>query len=250
MINAYGPDAYKAYCLGNELKYRLRAGFKGEIGEEIGKAMKYIEFRKEAAEESRKVQRSESCDCWQEEADILNDHFERTAAEGVKETLRWRQGGQEKTKQELKDVFNMSFDFPILTTEALVECLRKLVAASETSYTDEEPEHRQGLYQDRLKSKLLDLFERDSGPWSIAELGAELSGVRAQDMVEVLRQLRSEGLIERQLDGKWRRAAHTCRPSDMPYCEEAEVMSVRRDWGESHGSYQPNEEVDRSNPPR
>jgi hypothetical protein len=79
LINAYGPDAYKAYCLGNELKYRLRAGFKGEIGEEIGKAMKYLEFREEAAEESR-------------DDLVFNDHSERTAARDVEDTVRWRQG--------------------------------------------------------------------------------------------------------------------------------------------------------------
>lgn len=42
---AYGPDGYKAYCLGNEIKYRMRAGFKSKIEEDIGKAMKYKEFR-------------------------------------------------------------------------------------------------------------------------------------------------------------------------------------------------------------
>ncbi len=92
LINAYGPDAYKAYCLGNELKYRLRAGFKGDVSEEIGKAMKYMEFREEAAEESR-------------DDLVFNNHSERTAAEGVEETLRWRQ-------------------------------------EADHTYTDEEPEHR------------------------------------------------------------------------------------------------------------
>ena len=70
LINAYGPDAYKAYCLGNELKYRLRAGFKGEPGEDIAKAMKYMEFREEAAEESR-------------DDLVFGDHSERTAAESM-----------------------------------------------------------------------------------------------------------------------------------------------------------------------
>lgn len=41
------PDLkpYEAYCLGNEFKYRFRAGFKGDAAEDIGKAMKYKTFR-------------------------------------------------------------------------------------------------------------------------------------------------------------------------------------------------------------
>jgi hypothetical protein len=42
---AYGPDGFKAYCLGNEIKYRMRAGLKGDTLEDIKKAMKYKEFR-------------------------------------------------------------------------------------------------------------------------------------------------------------------------------------------------------------
>lgn len=37
---------FEAYCLGNELKYRMRAGLKGDPLEDIGKAMKYKDFRK------------------------------------------------------------------------------------------------------------------------------------------------------------------------------------------------------------
>lgn len=40
-----GPDGFKAYCLGNEVKYRMRAGLKGDADEDIAKAMKYKEFR-------------------------------------------------------------------------------------------------------------------------------------------------------------------------------------------------------------
>jgi hypothetical protein len=36
---------FQSYCLGNEMKYRLRAGFKGDAAEDIAKAMKYNEFR-------------------------------------------------------------------------------------------------------------------------------------------------------------------------------------------------------------
>jgi hypothetical protein len=45
LTRAYGQDGYRAYCLGNEIKYRMRAGWKGEAVEDIGKAMKYKEFR-------------------------------------------------------------------------------------------------------------------------------------------------------------------------------------------------------------
>ena len=45
-----GPEGFKAYCLGNEIKYRMRAGLKGDnAAQDIAKAMKYKEFR-EAAE--------------------------------------------------------------------------------------------------------------------------------------------------------------------------------------------------------
>ena len=40
-----GPDGFRAYCIGNELKYRLRAGDKGDAAQDIAKAMKYREFR-------------------------------------------------------------------------------------------------------------------------------------------------------------------------------------------------------------
>ena len=46
---AYGPDGFAAYCLGNEIKYRMRAGFKGNSEgdhvEDLNKALKYAEFR-------------------------------------------------------------------------------------------------------------------------------------------------------------------------------------------------------------
>ena len=41
-----GEDGFKAYCFGNEIKYRMRAGLKGDNAEEdIAKAMQYMEFR-------------------------------------------------------------------------------------------------------------------------------------------------------------------------------------------------------------
>ncbi|RJR07943.1 DUF3310 domain-containing protein [Candidatus Parcubacteria bacterium] len=48
----YGKAGYEAYCFGNELKYRLRAGFKGDVVEDIGKAMKYLEFREVSENEN------------------------------------------------------------------------------------------------------------------------------------------------------------------------------------------------------
>jgi len=42
-----GPEGFRAYCLGNEIKYRMRAGLKGDAVEDINKAMKYMEFRNE-----------------------------------------------------------------------------------------------------------------------------------------------------------------------------------------------------------
>ncbi len=41
-----GDEGFKSYCLGNEIKYRLRAGFKSNSDEDIAKAMKYREFRR------------------------------------------------------------------------------------------------------------------------------------------------------------------------------------------------------------
>ncbi|NCC85687.1 MAG: DUF3310 domain-containing protein [Clostridia bacterium] len=40
-----GPEGFRAYCIGNELKYRLRAGDKGDATQDMAKAMKYREFR-------------------------------------------------------------------------------------------------------------------------------------------------------------------------------------------------------------
>ena len=37
---------FEAYCIGNRLKYRLRAGLKGDPLEDIEKAMKYKELQK------------------------------------------------------------------------------------------------------------------------------------------------------------------------------------------------------------
>jgi len=46
LTEAFGEIGYQAYCFGNELKYRLRAGFKGPADEDIGKALKYQDFRR------------------------------------------------------------------------------------------------------------------------------------------------------------------------------------------------------------
>jgi len=43
---ALGPEGFKSYCLGNEIKYRLRAGFKGDAMEDFDKALKYRDFIK------------------------------------------------------------------------------------------------------------------------------------------------------------------------------------------------------------
>jgi hypothetical protein len=43
---ALGPDGFTAYCFGNEIKYRMRAGLKGDNAQEdIAKAMTYKSFR-------------------------------------------------------------------------------------------------------------------------------------------------------------------------------------------------------------
>ena len=42
-----GLTPFQYYCLGNEIKYRFRAGLKHDAIEDIGKAMKYMEFRNE-----------------------------------------------------------------------------------------------------------------------------------------------------------------------------------------------------------
>ena len=45
---ALGPDGFRAYCFGNETKYRMRAGLKGDnAAEDIAKAMTYKRFREE-----------------------------------------------------------------------------------------------------------------------------------------------------------------------------------------------------------
>lgn len=43
-------EEFAGYCKGNELKYRLRAGFKdpSKVDEDMGKAMRYKEFRDKA----------------------------------------------------------------------------------------------------------------------------------------------------------------------------------------------------------
>ena len=43
---ALGPEGFRAYCFGNEIKYRMRAGLKGDnAAEDIAKAMTYKKFR-------------------------------------------------------------------------------------------------------------------------------------------------------------------------------------------------------------
>jgi hypothetical protein len=48
LTEAFGPEGYQAYCFGNELKYRLRAGFKGPGDQDLAKALKYRDFRRES----------------------------------------------------------------------------------------------------------------------------------------------------------------------------------------------------------
>jgi len=43
-----GLTPYEIFCVGNELKYRLRAGFKSTdtVQQDIGKALEYAKYRK------------------------------------------------------------------------------------------------------------------------------------------------------------------------------------------------------------
>ena len=41
------PEEFRGYCLGNKLKYHLRAGSKDDIAQEIAKGEKYREFYEE-----------------------------------------------------------------------------------------------------------------------------------------------------------------------------------------------------------
>ena len=51
MIRAIlGDDGFRSYCLGNEIKYRMRAGLKGDQQEDFEKAMQYKKFREESFE--------------------------------------------------------------------------------------------------------------------------------------------------------------------------------------------------------
>ena len=43
-----GDEGFRAYCLGNEIKYRMRAGWKGDAAQDIAKALKYADFRRAA----------------------------------------------------------------------------------------------------------------------------------------------------------------------------------------------------------
>ena len=45
-----GDDGFRSYCLGNEIKYRMRAGLKGDQQEDFEKAMQYKKFREESFE--------------------------------------------------------------------------------------------------------------------------------------------------------------------------------------------------------
>jgi len=42
-----GPEGFTAYCLGNEIKYRMRQGLKGDPQEDYAKAMQYKKFREQ-----------------------------------------------------------------------------------------------------------------------------------------------------------------------------------------------------------
>jgi len=46
IASALTKEEFHGYCLGNTLKYRLRAGKKNEIGEDINKANYYQELYK------------------------------------------------------------------------------------------------------------------------------------------------------------------------------------------------------------
>lgn len=60
MIRAVlGDGGFVCYCLGNEIKYRMRAGLKGDnAAEDIAKAMKYREFRRDV-EDFKKMREGE-----------------------------------------------------------------------------------------------------------------------------------------------------------------------------------------------
>lgn len=47
-----GPEGFRAYCLGNAMKYISRAGKKGDFNEDIQKAIVYLKWA--AGEDPRK----------------------------------------------------------------------------------------------------------------------------------------------------------------------------------------------------
>jgi len=64
LTKAYGEKAFEAYCWGNEIKYRMRAGLKGEsTDEDIKKASKYKEFREGSFNKTAKELKQEVFDC-------------------------------------------------------------------------------------------------------------------------------------------------------------------------------------------
>ncbi len=96
LIKAYGEKAFEAYCFGNEIKYRMRAGLKGESADEdIRKANKYKEFRETRLEDDGGcVIVDESCfvesdqdpdnEEWESSGDVMDEKAKQGAVEGRK----------------------------------------------------------------------------------------------------------------------------------------------------------------------
>lgn len=53
-----GPEGYQYYCMGNELKYRLRFGFKDgeDLFTDVQKAMQYYKMRTHADNQNQTTQ--------------------------------------------------------------------------------------------------------------------------------------------------------------------------------------------------
>lgn len=57
-----GEEGFKHYCMGNVLKYSLRAGKKGEVEEDLAKGARYAHWLLNGLEEGRKSERSQAGD--------------------------------------------------------------------------------------------------------------------------------------------------------------------------------------------
>ena len=147
LTETYGEEAFEAYCLGNEVKYRMRAGLKGVGDEDIKKAMKYKEFRQKEEAEDEEISLEDCYKPWDSEDDLgygRQIHAECSFGVSPKDIAR------EKMRSYLENqegILTCYFDYPTDYIKGWIDLLTEEQQRPDELDRKGIPEHKRHLYK-------------------------------------------------------------------------------------------------------